>query len=240
MADITTILSWGSEGWADEIAEGLGVTIALAAATLPIGLTFGLLVALARRSRSRVLIGLGNLYTTVFRALPELLTLFIVYYGVQMGVQSLVELLVEDAEPVEINSFFAGMVALGVVFSSYASEVFLSAFKGISGGQREAARALGLSRYQTFRLVVFPQLWRFALPGIANLWLVLLKDTSLVSAIGLNDILRNTSIAVGVTKQPLMFYALACLIYLVLSIISSFGVTAIEERAARGLSRGSK
>lgn len=234
MTDLWTALSWGATGWLDELAEGLAVTVSLAVATLPVGLALGLIVALAKRAEAWPLRLLGNAYTTVFRGLPELLTLFIIYYGVQIGLQTAVELLFEDAEPIEINTFVAGMVALGVVFSAYASEVFLSAFKGITQGQIEAARALGLGRGHTFRLIVLPQLVRYALPGIANLWLVLLKDTSLVSAIGLSDILRNTQIAVGVTKQPLAFFALACLIYLVLAIISSFGVNAIEARAARG------
>lgn len=238
MTDLWTALSWGANGWLDELAEGLAVTVTLAIATLPVGLTIGLLVALAKRAEAWPLRLLGNAYTTVFRGLPELLTLFIIYYGVQIGLQMLVEVLFEDAEPIEINTFVAGMVALGVVFSAYASEVFLSAFKGISQGQIEAARALGLGRGHTFRFIVLPQLVRYALPGIANLWLVLLKDTSLVSAIGLSDILRNTQIAVGVTKQPLAFFSLACLVYLVLAIISSFGVNAIEARAARGTERG--
>jgi polar amino acid transport system permease protein len=237
MSDMWTALSWGANGWSDELAEGLAVTVSLAVATLPVGLALGLLVALAKRSAAWPLRLIGNAYTTVFRGLPELLTLFIIYYGVQIGLQTLVETLFEDADPIEINTFVAGMVALGVVFSAYASEVFLSAFKGITQGQIEAARALGLGRGATFRLIVLPQLVRYALPGIANLWLVLLKDTSLVSAIGLSDILRNTQIAVGVTKQPLVFFGLACLIYLVLAIISSFGVNAIEARAERGTAR---
>ena len=90
------------------------------------------------------------------------------------------------------------MVALGVVFSSYASEVFLSAFRAIPHGQYEGGYAIGLTNGQTMRLVVLPQLIRIALPGLANLWLILLKDTALVSAIGLTDILRQTGIAARV------------------------------------------
>src|SRR5690606_29643587 len=126
----------------------------------------------------------GNIYTTIFRGLPELLTLFLVYYGVQIGLQSAVRLFRPDAT-YEINSFVSGMVALGVVFSSYASEVFLSAFRAIPRGQYEGGYAIGLNGGQTMRLVVLPQLIRIALPGLANLWLILLKDTALVSAIGL-------------------------------------------------------
>ena len=125
-------------------------------------------------------------------------------------------------------------MALGVVFSAYASEVFSSAFKGIEQGQYEGGHAIGLTSSQTFRLVIFPQLIRLALPGLSNLWLILLKETALVSAIGLADTLRNAGIAARVTKEALLFFGVAFLIYLVLSIISSVGILAIERWSRRG------
>lgn len=234
MTDLLSLLAWGPDGWGDEIAAGTALTVSLAIATLPFGLALGFLVALAKNSGGPILKTLGNAYTTVFRGLPELLTLLLIYYGGQRLLQEVLALIFEDPDPIEVNAFVAGMIALGVVFSAYASEVFLGAFKGISRGQIEAARALGLSRGLTLRLVVLPQLWRFALPGLANLWLVLLKETSLVSVIALPDLLRMTFIAVGVTKQPFFFFLVACLIYLVLAMISSIGVGRIEAWAARG------
>ncbi len=232
MTDLFKLLETGPDGWGDEILAGAWLTIRLAVATLPFGLTIGFLVALARNSDSRVLHALGGAFTTVFRGLPELLTLFIIYYGGQILLLKLVSLF-SDAY-VEVNGFVAGMVALGLVFAAYASEVFLAALRAISKGQIEGAFALGLSRFQTLRFIIFPQLWRYALPGIANLWLVLLKETSLVSVIALNDLLRMTNVVVGATKEPFFFYAVACTIYLVFSIVSSFGITWIEARTARG------
>jgi polar amino acid transport system permease protein len=126
------------------------------------------------------------------------------------------------------------MIALGFVFAAYASEVFAAAFNGIPKGQWEGAAAIGLHRLQTMRLVILPQLIRLALPGLANLWLLLLKDTALVSVIALNDLLRMTANAVGHTKQPFFFYLVACLIYLIFSIVSSFGIGAIERWSERG------
>ncbi|MCB1466384.1 MAG: ABC transporter permease [Rhizobiaceae bacterium] len=228
MSSVWTLLSWGPEGWLDDIAHGVFVTVSLALATLPIGLLIGFFVALAKQSDEPSLRLAGNVYTTIFRGLPELLTLFLVYFGVQIGLQNLARIFVPDAA-VEVNSFISGMVALGVVFSSYASEVFLSAFRAIPRGQYEGGSAIGLTDGQTMRLVVLPQLIRIALPGLANLWLILLKDTALVSAIGLSDILRQTNIASRVTKEPFLFYGLACLIYLALAIISSFGINAVER-----------
>jgi polar amino acid transport system permease protein len=227
MPELLQLLSYGPEGWGDEIVAGAWLTIRLALATLPVGLALGFLVALSRRSHSLLLRGFGEAFSTVFRGLPELLTLFIVYYGGQFLLQWVVGFF-SDAS-VEANGFIAGMLALGVVFAAYASEVFSAAFNGIPKGQWEGAAAIGLHRWQTLRLVILPQLLRLALPGLANLWLVLLKDTSLVSVIALNDLLRMTSVAVGTSKEPFFFYFVACMIYLAFSIVSSFGINAIER-----------
>ncbi|MBN9000235.1 MAG: ABC transporter permease subunit, partial [Rhizobiales bacterium] len=166
--DLVRLLSFGPDGWGDELLAGAWLTIRLALATLPLGLALGLLVALARRSDGRLLRAAGNAYSTIFRGLPELLTIFIVYYGGQMLVQQIVSLFA-DPRQFQVNGFLAGMIALGVVFSAYSSEVFLGAFGNIPRGQYEAAASLGLGRFATFRLVILPQLIRLALPGLANL-----------------------------------------------------------------------
>ncbi|MCR5859555.1 ABC transporter permease [Mesorhizobium sp. J428] len=236
MQSVWTLLSWGPQGWLDDIAYGVFITVSLALATLPVGLAIGFVVALAKQSDEPSLRLAGNVYTTIFRGLPELLTLFLVYYGVQTLLQSLVRI-IDPAATIEVNSFVSGMVALGVVFSSYASEVFLSAFRAIPRGQYEGGFAIGLTGYQTMRLVILPQLVRIALPGLANLWLILLKDTALVSAIGLSDILRQSGVAARVTREPFLFFGVACLIYLVLAIISSFGINAVERSVSQSGTR---
>src|SRR5690606_963591 len=129
-----TLLGFGPEGWGDELASGVFVTVSLALATLPLGLAAGFAVALARQSPERSLRLAAGIYTTIFRGLPELLTLFLVFYGVQLGLQRVVAL-ISPGTTIEINAFVAGMVALGAVFSSYAAEVFLSAFRAIPRGQ---------------------------------------------------------------------------------------------------------
>lgn len=235
MGDLLHLIRLGPDGWGDEILAGAWLTVRLAAATLPLGLVLGFLVALAKNSQSRTAILAGNVFTTIFRGLPELLTIFIVYYGGQVLLQRVVSLFTE--QHVEVSGFFAGAFALGLVFSAFASEVFIGAFRGIGRGQYDAAQSLGLRRWPTLRLVILPQLIRFALPGLANLWLNLLKDTSLVSVIALSDLLRQTNIAVGATKQPFFFYAVACLLYLAMAIVSSFGILAIERWSDRGMGR---
>ena len=232
MQNMWTLLSWGPQGWLDDIAYGVFITVSLALATLPVGLAVGFLAALAKQSEEPSLRLAGDIYTTIFRGLPELLTLFLVFYGAQIGIQKVVQLFAPGTT-VEVNSFISGMIALGAVFSAYASEVFLSAFRAIPRGQYEGGYAVGLSNWQAMRLVVLPQLIRIALPGLANLWLILLKDTALVSAIGLTDILRQAGVAARVTKHAFLFFGVATLIYLALSIISSFGISAIERAVSR-------
>lgn len=232
MSEALLLLSWGAEGWGDELAYGTLTTITLSLATLPFGLLIGFLVALGKTADEPLLRTAANIYTTIFRGLPELLTLFLIYYGGQIALSRASNALF--GWPIEVNSFVAGMVALSFVFSSYASEVFLSAFRGIPVGQYEGSYALGLGRFSTMRLVVLPQLVRLALPGLSNLWLILLKDTALVSVIGLSDILRQTQVAVGFTKEPFFFFFVACMIYLALSVISSIGIGRISAWAERG------
>jgi len=230
---VLDLLSFGPGGWGDELAAGTWLTIRLALATLPFGIAVGFLVALARNSHNRWLVIAGNTFTTIFRGLPELLTLFIVYYGGQILIQKIVGLFTDGY--VEVNAFVAGLTALGLVFAAYASEVFLGAFHGIGRGQYEAAHALGLRPFATMRLVILPQLLRLALPGLANLWLVLLKDTALVSVIALEDLMRKANLAVVTTKEPFLFYLVVCLIYLALSVVSSIGIHRIERWSDRGL-----
>lgn len=230
MGDALALLSFGPDGWGDELAAGAWLTIRLALATLPFGLVLGLGIALMRDSGRPALRIPGNVFTTVFRGLPELLTLLLVYFGGQM-------LLARIFGEVEVSAFIAGLVALGLVFAAYASEVFLGAFRAIGRGQYEAGRALGFRPFGVFRLIVLPQLIRLALPGLANLWLVLLKETSLVSVIALNDLLRQTSVAVRATKEPFLFYFVACLIYLLMSGVSSVGIAGIERWSQRGMRR---
>ncbi|GJL81564.1 MAG: ABC transporter permease [marine bacterium B5-7] len=228
MDDYWILLSFGPQGWSDDIAAGVLVTVSLALATLPLGLALGFFIALAKQSSEPSMRLAANIYTTIFRGLPELLTLFLVYFGAQIGVQQFVRLFNPEST-VEINSFVAGMIALGVVFSSFASEVFLSAFRAIPHGQYEGGYAVGLTKFQTMRKVILPQLVRIALPGLSNLWLILLKDTALVSVIGLSDIIRQSGIAARVTKEAFLFFGIACLLYLALAMLSSVAFSMIER-----------
>ena len=232
MQSVWTLLSWGPDGWLDDIVSGAAVTVLLALATLPIGLTIGFFVALGKQSDEPSLRVAANIYTTIFRGLPELVTLFLFFFGGPLILQYLVRLVRPEAT-IDVNGFVAGMIVLAIIFSAYASEVFLSAFRAIPKGQYEGGYAIGLSYGQTMRKVILPQLVRIAFPGLENCWLSLLKDTSLVSVVGLAETLRQAGVAARVTKHTFLFFSVAAIVFLILAIISSFATGAILRSLGR-------
>lgn len=231
------LFSYGPLGWGDEILAGLWVTMRLALVTLPVGLLLGFAVAALSLSRIPFFRALGAGYTTLMRGLPEILTLFIVYNGLGLVLNQVMALLAPEAGPIDFPPFAAGVIALALVFAAFAAEVLRGAFQAVPEGQVLAGRAIGMSARKIFWRIKLPLLWRYALPGLGNLWLNLLKDTALVSVIALDDLMRATKVAVGVTKQPFTFYLVACLIYWLMCVVSELVLARLERRANRGLRR---
>ena len=224
-------LLFGADGWAPLLLQGALITVLLSFASVPFGFGGGLLLAILKLQPSRPLRILCDAYTTFFRGIPDLLSLFLVYFGLQallnwagnkVGIR------------IEMNAFFAGVVALSVVVAAYSSEVWVASLRAVPPGQAEAARSLGMDPKRVFCLVVLPQLGRVALPGLGNIWTILVKDTSLISTLAVMDLLRAASEASRATTRPLLFYSAAAAVYLVFSIISSIGQAALERRANQG------
>lgn len=231
------LFSFGESGWGDELAYGLLITIQLAVVSLPVGLALGFVAAAATLSPAWPLRLLGRFYTTVMRGMPEILTLFVVYNGIGILLNTMAAWWNPEGGSLEFSPFLAGVIALGLVFGAFAGEVLRGAFQALDVGQVEAALAVGMSRFQVFLRVKVPQVWRFALPGLGNLWINLLKDTALVSIIALDDLMRMTKVAVGFTKLPFDFYLVTCLIYWIMSIGSELVLGKMEKHANRGVRR---
>lgn len=224
------------QGFGDQILLGALMTLQLAAGAVAVGLVLGLLGASAKLSRSRLARAAAGLYTTVVRGVPELIIVLLIYFGTAGMLTALAGSFGHQGY-VELSPYAAGVTALGITFGSYATEVFRGAMLAIPRGQVEAAQAFGMGRWLTFHRIVLPQVWRIALPGLGNLFLVLLKDTALVSLIGLEELMRKSSIAIGFTKEPFTFYLLAAIIYLGMTVVTMVGIHFAERWANRGLER---
>lgn len=222
-------------GFGPALVAGTLVTIQLALSSLALGLVLGLLGALAKTSPNKFLQGLGGTYSTIVRGVPELLWVFLIYFGTVNGLRALGESL--GIGSLELNPFAAGTIALGLCFGAYATEVFRGAILAIPKGHREAGMALGLSKARILWQLILPQMWRIALPGLGNLFMILMKDTALVSVIGLEEIMRRSQIAVTASKEPFTFYMVAAFIYLGLTVIAMTGMHFLEKRASRGFVR---
>lgn len=223
-------------GFWPSILQGLWITIQLALAALAFGLTLGLLGALAKGSKWWPVRGLATAYTSLVRGIPELLIILLVYFGASQFLMMIASLFGYD-DYIEISAFSAGVFALGFVFGAYATEVFRAAILAVPPGQAEAAKALGLKRLQAFVLILLPQLWRHALPGLSNLFLVLLKDTSMVSVIGVTDLMRMAYVGAGSNKAPFTFYLAAAIMYLLMTIVVMQLQSKLEARSRKGLVR---
>ena len=204
-------------GFVLQFANGTWLTVQTAVCALVIGLILGIAGATAKLSSSYALRFLAGFLTTVIRGIPELLVLFFVYFG---GTLLLTALWGSYAE---INAFIAGAFALGLLFAAYATEVLRGAVLAIPRGQFEAAQAFGFRPWQTFWYIMLPQTIRHGLPGLSNLWLVLLKDTALISLIGEADIMRVAQNITSLTRQPFTFYLSAAVLYLGLTTLSLIG-----------------
>ena len=222
-------------GFGPALLAGTLMTIQLALCALALGLVLGLLGALAKTSPNKFLQWLGGTYSTIVRGVPELLWVLLIYFGTVNLMRELGTLL--GNPELELNAFAAGVIALGLCFGAYATEVFRGAILAIPRGHREAGQALGLSKVRIFWRIILPQMWRIALPGLGNLFMILMKDTALVSVIGLEEIMRRSQIAVSLSKEPFHFFLIAAFIYLSLTVLAMTVMYFLEQRASRGFKR---
>ena len=229
-------LAYGPTGWGDELLYGMWLTIAISLCSYAVGLGLGLLGALAKLSTYKIARSIAWFYTTVVRAVPELLLILVIYYTSTSAIRALVVGL-GIAKDFEVNSFLAACLALGIVQGAYSTEVFRGAIISIGKGQPEAAQSLGLSPWLSFRLIIFPQMIRGALPALGNLWLVVLKESSLISVVGYSEVLFTAKTAAGSTHRYLYFFTVAAIGFLILSILSTSLFQALEDRIGKHLRR---
>ena len=227
------LLYFGDNGWGDELFIATLMTIAVSISAMLIGFLFALIFTPLKLSKYKILNLIGNFYTTVIRGVPELLVIYLFFFG-GSGAIMYVASIFGYFEYIEINAFITGSFAIGIISGAYSTEVFRGAIQSIDKGQFEASKVLGFNKYIHFFKVIMPQMLRLALPNLSNVWQITLKDTSLISVTGLVEIMRQSYIAAGSTRDPLLFYSFAAVLYLLLTFLSMKFLNRLEKNYSRG------
>jgi octopine/nopaline transport system permease protein len=226
-------LYFGNTGWGDELFFATLMTMTVAVTAIFIGFFLAAIFTTFKLSKSKILNFIGNFYTTVFRGVPELLVIYLLFFGGSGAVMYVAKIFGYDGY-IEVNAFLTGAISIGIISGAYSTEVFRGAIQSINEGQFEASKVLGLRKKIYYYKIIIPQMFRLALPNISNVWQITLKDTSLISVTGLVEIMRQSYIAAGSTRDPLFFYSFAAILYLFLTFLSLKLFNKLEKNYSRG------
>ena len=227
------LLTFGKTGWGDELFIATLMTIAVSISAVFVGFLFALIFTPLKLSKNKFFNLIGNSYTTIIRGVPELLVIYLFFFGGSGAIMYVASIFGYN-DYIEINAFITGSFAIGIISGAYSTEVFRGAVQSIDKGQFEAAKVLGLSKSIQFYKIILPQALRLAIPNLSNVWQITLKDTSLISVTGLVEIMRQSYIAAGSTRDPLFFYSFAAVLYLLLTFLSMKVINKLEVRYSRG------
>jgi len=227
------LLAFGKTGWGDELFIATLMTVAVSVSAMLIGFLFALIFTPLKLSKNKYLNLIGNSYTTVIRGVPELLVIYLFFFG-GSGAIMFVASIFGYTEYIEINAFITGSCAIGIISGAYSTEVFRGALQSVDKGQYEASKVLGFKKNIQFIKIIMPQMLRLAIPNLSNVWQITLKDTSLISVTGLVEIMRQSYIAAGSTRDPLFFYSFAAVLYLMLTYLSMKLINRLELKYSRG------
>ena len=226
------LIGFGEQGRGGILLWALCMTLAVTAASLCVGAVLGAIIATAKLSASRPARWAGDAYTTLFRGAPELLVIYLVYFGGSQAVTAVGKWLNYEGF-LGLPSFLAGAIAVGLISGAYQAEVYRGAYQAVSRGEIDAARSIGMGTMLRFRRILVPQILRFSLPGLGNVWQLSLKDSTLISVTGLAELMRTSQIAAGSTKQYFLFFVVGGALYLVLTTLSDRIFNFAERRVAR-------
>ncbi|WJR65334.1 ABC transporter permease [Neorhizobium sp. CSC1952] len=229
------LLSLSPPGWGGVLLAGLAASLQLAVGGYLLGLVIGIGGACGKLYGGPILRDLLEVYTTLIRAVPELVLILLLYYAGTDAVNQILLLLGFPA--VDISGLAAGIFVIGVVQGAYSTEVLRGAIKAVPAGQIEAARAYGMPPFLALRRVILPAMLPYAIPGLSNLWLIATKDTALLAVVGFSELTLVTRQAAGSTKAYMTFYLAAGVLYLLVTLMSNIVIGFIERHARRGMPR---
>lgn len=219
--------------YAPILLSGAFVTVALALASLALATVLGAIGAAGKLSRRAVWRWAATAYTTLVRGVPDIVLMLLVYFGGQRLLNTL--LAAVGAGAVDLPPFLAGVLSIGFLYGAYLTETFRGAYLAVPRGQADAGRALGLHPFAVLWAVMLPQVVRFALPGYANVWQVLVKSTAVVSVIGLQDLVGRANDVGKTLREPFLFLLVVLAVYLAITWASTRVLERLERRAARGI-----
>lgn len=231
-----SLLNFGDDGWGRLILSATFTTLLLSLAALAVGAMVGSVIAAAKLSPRTPVRWLGAGYSVVFRGIPELLVIYLFYFG-GSGLISWVGQLFGANGFIEVPPFLVGALAIGLISASYQAEVYRAARLALSSGEVEAAVAIGMPRWRIFQRILVPQMVRYSLPGLSNVWQMTLKDSALVSVTGIVELMRASQIAGGSTRNYFLFYMVGAGCYLLLTLLSNRAFTKAETRLGRAWQR---
>ncbi len=227
------LLLFGETGWGDELLIATLMTLAVSITAMLIGFVFALIFTPLKLSKNKFLNLIANFYTTVIRGVPELLVIYLFFFGGSSAIMFVASIFGYN-DYIEINAFLTGAFSIGIISGAYSTEVFRGAIQSIDKGQFEASNVLGFSKVTRFFKIILPQMLRLSIPNLSNVWQITLKDTSLISVTGLVEIMRQSYIAAGSTRDPLLFYTVAAVLYLMLTFLSMKFINKMEIKYNRG------
>ena len=230
------LLVLGDTGWGDEMLRASLVTLLVSLSAMGIGLLISILGTMAKLSSKFYLRVIADVYTTIIRGIQELLVIYLLFFGGSSAVMRIAKIFGYDGY-IELNAFVIGSFAVGAISGAYSTEVMRGAFLAIPKGQIDAGKMVGMNNFLRFKRILVPQVLRYALPGLGNVWQLTLKDTALIMVTGLVEIMRQAHVASGSTYSPFTFYLTAAVLYLVLTSVSNKVFSSAEAWANRGVRR---
>jgi polar amino acid transport system permease protein len=220
-------------GYLRQMGNGAVVTVKLFIAGFTLAFLFGVVIGVVTLSKNPIIQAFWRVYASVVMGVPSLLVIFIIYYGGSAMLAGIFGM----SRAIDVTPFGAGLAALTIVYAAYVAELVHGAVRNLPRGQFEACSALSIRPLSAWRHVIFPQVMRLALPGLVNIWLIVLKDTPLVSLAGLNDLVANAKISAGATNEPFIFFIAASLFFIIISAMTMPVSNWLEIRFGRGLAR---
>lgn len=231
---VIRMLEYLEAGWGWQFARAFGVSLMVAIFSFAFSMLIGIVLTIFARSPLKGAAFVVRLYTYIFRSLPDILLLILIFYTADGMLNSLLSI-IPGMSHIKVSPLVPGIMSTSIVLGAYSTELFKAGWADIPAGQHEAGRALGFSGLQSLGLIILPQVYRKMIPHLSSLWLISMKETALLSIIGISDIVRIASLGARSTGAPFTFYGIAIAIFIVFAFVSAKLFHRLERRSRQSM-----